>query len=198
MVFILLPLLLDALPAFEFKGFFQVFFREMNRIGMAFFILHQPIIMTAMPKHFPSITPKDLNGINSITANWFIAWWYVFIFADLAYPLWFMIQPLEKCLDFFVNIKQAYENQKKFGGLGLGVAGYKQRLRRGPRVLPDAFGQPYRAWRPSTSRGSPPLQRSIPQRGPSIFSSLLGDQIQRWQIQLKRDVSKNMSRYIAK
>ncbi|CAL6020400.1 Hypothetical_protein [Hexamita inflata] len=114
MVFILLPLLLDALPAFEFKGFFQVFFREMNRIGMAFFILHQPIIMTAMPKHFPSITPKDLNGINSISANWFIAWWYVFIFAGLAYPLWFMIQPLEKCLDFFVNIKQEYKNKKKF------------------------------------------------------------------------------------
>ncbi|CAL6063454.1 Hypothetical_protein [Hexamita inflata] len=45
-------------------------------------------------------------------------------------------------------------------------------------VLPDAFGQPYRAWRPSTSRGSPPLQRSIPQMGPSIFSSLLGDQIE--------------------
>ncbi|CAL6071926.1 Hypothetical_protein [Hexamita inflata] len=39
----------------------------------------------------------------------------------------------------------------------------------------------------STSRGSPPLQRSIPQRDrPSIFSSLLGDQIQRWQIQQKR------------
>ncbi|CAL6026684.1 Hypothetical_protein [Hexamita inflata] len=53
------------------------------------------------------------------------------------------------------------------GGLGLGVPGSKQR--RGPRVLPDAFGQPYRAWRPSTSRGSPPLQRSIPQRGPRSF-----------------------------
>ncbi|CAL5983084.1 Conserved_hypothetical protein [Hexamita inflata] len=114
MVFILIPLLFDALPAYEFKGFFQAFFKEMNRIGMAFYILHQPIIMTAMPKHFPSITPKDLNGINSISANWFVAWWYVFIFAGLSYPLWFMIQPLEKCLDFFINIKQEYQNKQKF------------------------------------------------------------------------------------
>ncbi|CAL6110188.1 Hypothetical_protein [Hexamita inflata] len=56
-----------------------------------------------------------------------------------------------------------------FLGLGLGV-------------LPDAFGQPYRAWRPSTSRGSPPSKDRYPRGGPRSFPPCSETKVkQRWQ-----------------
>ncbi|CAL6020409.1 Conserved_hypothetical protein [Hexamita inflata] len=144
MAFILLPLLFDTLPAYEFKGLFKSFFKEMNRLGMAFYILHNPFIMTAMPKYFPAIMPKSLNGINSITTNWFVAWWYVLIFAGLSYPLWFMLQPFECCLDFFKNFKKNKDNKKKFwANISLSIISLSVTATLIVLVQTDTFGHDY-------------------------------------------------------
>lgn len=124
MLFIWIPLVFDLFPNYRIKKF-KLFFNEMKRLGMTIYISHFPFLYEATPRGWPEILPKDLNTINSISMNWLISWMLPLQHMLIAYPLWFLLRPLENFLPFFrdfsKNIKNAQKRRECLNNLVLGL-----------------------------------------------------------------------------
>lgn len=109
MMFIWIPLVLDLFPDFRIKKF-KMFFDEMKRLNMLIYISNFPFLYEATPRGWPEIVPRDLSTLNSISISTLISWLLTLQHMMLAYPLWFMLRPLENFPTFIRDFKHNCQN----------------------------------------------------------------------------------------